>query len=222
MEVAWFGPDVFEVAVNIAVVTICFSIVGFVIGKIPRLTDLPLRHALLCGVVILTLFSPLPTWLAYRFGFGLITTGAVALSKQTVIDDVLIEGSSGRDNRVIPKSIEPVHFPMEQAQSNLQNHDTVIADNTQFHSSPKRISIQPVDASFHHTWTLRRKRGLFPFFQTVGGVLILLWGMFAFLFLASPISSRAVLRSASSAFADAVLEHQSDGSGARCIQRRWH
>lgn len=181
MKFAWFAPDLVVVALNVAAAAVAFSMVGFVIAKMARQTGLPLQHGLLCAVVVLTLLSPLPTWLAHRCGLGLITIGPASSSKRIPVDAPLIVRSPNRDGGALRKPVKSIRSLTMPRASNIEAGDATSADDTQFLDKSGDLRISPVEMTPPDPNPTVKATNASAF-QIVGSTLMLIWGTIAFCF----------------------------------------
>ncbi len=156
---ALFTSSMVVLALNIAAAAIALSVIGFVVGRIPRLIGLPLQHGLLCVVVILTLLSPVPIWLSYRCGLGLMTYSYGILERNGINEDSFDSSSKHAAEGVLPHRTSP---------NQTTDNDAVI-NNTESGKKTRSSGLP----------TPRETVGVF-IFQSSGSLLILVWGAIAF------------------------------------------
>lgn len=100
------SPNLLLLALNIAVAAFALSVIGLLVGNAPRRIGMPLQHAQLCVVVILTLLSPVAVGLSYRSGMGMMTL-STAVAEQDHLDEDTLERTAELD----PENLLPDRIP---------------------------------------------------------------------------------------------------------------
>ena len=178
MEYVLFAPGAVVLAVNIAVAGFMLSAIGILIGKFTPSTALPLRHALLCLVVILTLISPAPLWFATGRGQGLVMISLTETNPGKAHGIVSTNAASNRSGRIIAyhgesDSRSQPELPTEPT---IVNSQSATGTNSIVGASLPGTAVKSISSDGLDSFR-RPIRWLFG--EVVGSLAILIWAVVA-------------------------------------------